>query len=84
VPSKLPYGFEVINNSVPAIEENETGLKTPFFCFAKHILKMIIFCLAVGVYVIDAEINGNYGVSISPEQRANIDSIHQTMLFPLH
>src|SRR5271157_1789591 len=81
VPSRVSYGFEIIYTGVPAIEENNTGLKTPFFCFGKHISKMIIFCLAVDIYIVDSEINGNYSVSICPQQRTNIDSIHQSMLF---
>jgi hypothetical protein len=76
MPSRLPYGFEVIHTGVPAIEKNNTRLKTPFFCFAKHISKVIIFRLAVSIYVVDSEINRDNGVSICPEQRTNVDSIH--------
>jgi hypothetical protein len=42
---------------------------------------MIILRLAVSIYVVDSEMSWDYGGSICPEQRANIDSIHQTMLF---
>jgi hypothetical protein len=35
----------------------------------------------VNIYIVDSEINGNYGVSICPQQRTNIDSIHDPMMF---
>jgi hypothetical protein len=82
VPFVRPYGFKVIYTGIPAIEEDKTGLKTPFLCFAEHILKMIIFRLVVYHYVVDSAISGNRIVSICPEQRADIDSIHYPMLLP--
>jgi hypothetical protein len=80
-PPQIANSLEIIETSVPAIEQYTFGTEAAFFGRLKHLAKMIVLRLAICRLVIEAIITGYVAVAIGPQKRDEIYTANHLAMF---
>src|SRR6185369_12290259 len=80
-PSQIANSLEIIETSVPAIEQHTSWSEASLFSCKKHHSKMIILRRAIRGLVKEAIVTRNVAVAIDPQKRDEIDTTNHLAMF---
>jgi hypothetical protein len=73
--------FEIGQTTVPAIENHQFRLKSALFGLLDHLLKVVILAQTILGLVVQSKITRQPALAICPDQRDQVDALHQSMMF---
>ena len=79
LPIERPDQFQIVQTSIPAIEEDTARRKAPRSGRLQHLGEMIVLGLSVG-FVVNAIVTGQMAVSIGPDQRDQVDALNDGVM----